>query len=467
MRSSGSAAASGAGAAERSFDVLVVGAGMAGLACARQLAEAGLRVCIVEAAERVGGRVLTKRVEGQVLELGAEFVHGRPPELLALIREAGLTLTERTGSHMAFEDGRLQEADAEDEEARFAPLEKLREFAGPDVSFREYLERSGAMREADPRQAVLGYVEGFNAADADEISARSLGVQQAAENSIEGDRIAHLSEGYDRLPQFLAEKIKAAGGTIITNTRVAAIQWQPGRVSLQTDSGEFGAPKAVITLPLGVLQAGTIAMVPQPSNVLRAAAKMRMGPVCRFTLLFRERFWAEMPLPSAQGAGSLDDLSFLLDSEALPAVWWTAHPERTPCLTGWAGGPSAQRLLVLSAEELGALGCRALARLFQRSEAELLSRLEACVTHNWSADPCSVGAYSYVGVGGVDASWQMSEPVAQTLYFAGEHTDTTGHWGTVHGALRSGLRAAAQILENRQGLPSGDCADGRSSVSRP
>ena len=73
-----------------------------------------------------------------------------------------------------------------------------------------------------------------------------------------------------------------------------------------------------------------------------------------------------------------------------------------------------------------------------------------CSTHNWQADPNALGAYSYIGVGGLDAPERLTEPVAETLYFAGEHTDTTAQWGTVHAAMRSGLRAAQQVLAARQ-----------------
>ncbi len=424
----------------RIFDTLIVGAGIAGLACARSLAEQGHRVCVVEAADRVGGRILTRRLGDQILELGAEFVHGRPPELLALIVQAGLTVCERTGSQLSFDDGRLT-ADSDDRDGMFDPLDDLRDYTGPDLSFNDFLDRSKYSHQ-DLREAALGYVEGFNAADATQISARSLGIQQSAEEQIDGDRVAHIREGYDRLPRFLADSLQSAGGVLRLNTQVNAIHWGANRVALETSGGEFIAPKAVITLPLGVLQADTVRIVPEPHAIVEAAALMRMGPVCRFTLVFRERFWQTLP-PQPE----LGELSFLFDFGELPSVWWTTHPEDVRSLTGWVGGPRAQSLLGRSEVELADLGCRALARIFALPEAQLHLQLEACVTHNWSADPFSLGSYSYVAVHGAHASAQMAEPVEHTLFFAGEHTDTTGHWGTVHGALRSGLRAARQILD--------------------
>src|ERR1700691_5109553 len=150
-------------ATETSFDadVLVIGAGMAGLTAARTLAEAGLRVLVLESQNRVGGRILTERVGDQVIELGAEFVHGRPPELLALIEEAGLTLTERDGAMLSFEDGRLTGSGEKERDDLFAPLEELEDLSGPDLSFAEFLERDRVPDiSQEDRFALIGYVEG-------------------------------------------------------------------------------------------------------------------------------------------------------------------------------------------------------------------------------------------------------------------------------------------------------------------
>jgi monoamine oxidase len=88
-----------------------------------------------------------------------------------------------------------------------------------------------------------------------------------------------------------------------------------------------------------------------------------------------------------------------------------------------------------------------LAAALGRPATELQTRLLSCHSHDWQSDPFARGAYSYAPAGALDASARLTAPVEGTLFFAGEHTDTEGHWGTVHGALASGLRAAAQILE--------------------
>jgi len=100
----------------------------------------------------------------------------------------------------------------------------------------------------------------------------------------------------------------------------------------------------------------------------------------------------------------------------------------------------------LDAKTLGDKACTTLARIFGLRKQKIHGLLKGCYTHDWQHDRFSLGAYSYVATGGLDASRKMTEPVADTLFFAGEHTDITGHWGTVHAAMRSGLRAAEQVL---------------------
>jgi monoamine oxidase len=420
-------------------DILIIGAGMAGLTAARILAEAGRSVTLLEASSRVGGRIHTLREGNEVIELGAEFVHGKPPELWSLIEEANLETYELDGSNLAFEDGRLQARDEEEESSTV--LDKLESWSLPDLSFAEYLEHEQI--PADERQTVIGYVEGFNAADHRVISTISLGMQQAAEEEIEGERLFRIKDGYDRLPQFLAQKFTEGGGRLVFNTLVERIDWTSGRVRVeaQTDGQPvpFEAAQAVITLPLGVLQERSVIFNPLPSAV-HEASRLRMGQVRRFTLLFREPFWKQLE-PT-----SIGELSFLFSFASMPPVWWTPHPAPSNTLTGWVGGPRSEALANFSPEQLGEAACEELARIFSLSMTYVRDRLIGCFTHDWQRDALSFGAYSYVAAGAIDACSKMTIPVEDTLYFAGEHTDTTGHWGTVHAAIRSGHRAAQQIL---------------------
>ena len=418
---------------------------MAGLTAARLLAEAGHRVTLLEAASRVGGRIHTLREGNEIIEFGAEFVHGKSPELWSLLEEeAGLETYELDGSHFAFEEGQLQARD-ENQEANEA-LEKLESWTKPDLTFADYLTHHSLPDHQ--RETAIGYVEGFNAADHRIIGVAALALQQAAEESIEGYRIFRIRTGYDRLPQFLAQKVTQAGGHILLDTLVERIEWSRGHVRVEAKTkgqpARFEATQAVITLPLGVLQQKSVTFVPTP-DALHEADRLRMGHARRFTLLFRERFWSQLQ-PAA-----LNDLSFLFSFSSLPPVWWTPHPTQSNTLTGWVGGPRSEAFANFTAAQLGEAACTELARIFALDAAYLRNQLISCHTHNWQRDTLTYGAYSYVPAGAIDACSKMTLPASNTLYFAGEHTDTTGHWGTVHAAIRSGQRTAQQILNPQNG----------------
>jgi monoamine oxidase len=426
--------------------VIVIGAGMAGLTAARALAEAGRSVTLLEAGNRVGGRILTIREGGEVIELGAEFVHGKPPELWSLIEEAGLETYELGGPTLSYEDGKLraEEQEETEEDQRMQLLNRLETRNGPDISFADYLVEQNVT--GDRRQEAIGYVEGFNAADHRIIGVASLGMQQAAEDAIEGDRMFRIRAGYDRLPEFLAEKLTAAGCSIVLNTLVERIEWSSGRV--RVEANRIGSPvvheaaQAVVALPLGVLQKHAVEFVPVPDPV-HESRRLRMGCVRRFTLLFRERFWTAQPTDRREASANF---SFLFAFESMPPVWWTPLPATSNSITGWVGGPRSEVFANLSADELGRLACETLAPIFSLPQDEIRRQLIGCFTHDWQRDGLFYGAYSYVSAGALDACSKMTIPADNTLFFAGEHTDTTGHWGTVHAAIRSGLRAAGQIL---------------------
>jgi monoamine oxidase len=416
---------------------------MAGLAVARLLAEAGRGVTVLEAAPRVGGRIYTVRDGNEVTELGAEFLHGKPPELWALVKEAGLETYELAGSDFCFEDGRLESCK---EDAPSELLDQLKNYSGLDQTLAAYLEQYPLPEEQ--RQSAINFVEGFNAADQRIISVAALGQQRAAEEAVESDRLFRIPAGYDRLPNFLAEKVAAAGGSIVTGTCAQRIEWTRHRVRVFANhNGQariFDAAQAVVTLPLGVLQRRAVMIDPAP-DALSQADRLRMGQVRRFTLLFHEPFW--QTLPSNSVPKSIKELRLLFSFASMPPVWWTRHPLRSNAFTGWVGGPRFEALASMTPDQLAAHACEELAKIFSQSSEAIRSRLAACHTHDWRQDPLSFGAYSYVSAGALDACAKMTLPCDDTLFFAGEHTDTTAQWGTVHAAVRSGQRAARQMLE--------------------
>lgn len=427
-------------------EVIVLGAGMAGLAAARALGERGVRVIVIEAQGRVGGRILSQQVSGGgVVELGAEFVHGLPPELWALIDEAGVQTVERNGTMLREGWGGGLEVEHNDDDPT-ALLKQLEDFTGDDNAFWDWLKASD-VPELE-RQGLLGYVEGFNAADARRISVKSLGIQQKAEDASGGDRAFHVRGGYASLTDYLAKRVVKLGGEIRLGCEILGVRWSEEEVCVETSLGDVSGRRCIIALPLGVLQRVNkehgLWMEPEPAAIAHAQ-RLAMGDAERFTMVFRERWWASAPVLDVK---TLDAMSFLFTPQRVPPVFWTGHPEpeALPSITGWIGGPRSKAFRGKTAEELGAAACGVLAEVFEVPESTLRDSLITTHRHDWAADPFARGAYSYVPVGAIDASAAMTAPEGGVIFFAGEHTDVTGHWGTVHAALRSGLRAAAQIL---------------------
>ena len=227
------------------YDILVLGAGIAGLAAARALADAGLRVALIEARDRIGGRIFTDRInrnrgEPVSIELGAEFIHGLPPVSWDLIKEANLNTYELDGAQLSFARGGFQSSGEDygdgvsviDEMMRWLP----RQPHGTDLTFEEYLDRAGI--DGPRRRRATAYVEGFNAADARIIGVAALVAQQRAEEQVDSDRLFHVEAGYDALPTFLSDRFRAAGGTLLLAHPVRRVRWSQNAVAVSgVDAG--------------------------------------------------------------------------------------------------------------------------------------------------------------------------------------------------------------------------------------
>jgi monoamine oxidase len=397
-------------------EVIVVGAGAAGLAAGAELTRAGRSVLLVEARDRVGGRCLTRRLPGVAspVELGAEFIHGRPQATIALLRRAGIPAVDSTRTQRVALHGKLVDANI------FAQAQRVarRELKGKDVSFRTFLKRQRLPRLT--RTLATMMVQGFDAADPSVVSAREI-VEEWSGGGL-GVSQPRPQGGYGPLLEFLASE-----STVQLNTVVQAIRWKASSVEVRgTFRGEpwsAWAPRALITVPIGVL----------PSLVRekrQALTKLESGPVVRVALAFREAFW-EKRHPG---------VAFFHSPESPFPTCWTPLPMHAPLLTCWAGGPKASRLTGSSEKTLLK---HALASV--RSVLGDIDEPLAYLMHDWQADPFARGGYSYVKVGGTGAREKLAEPLDETLYFAGEATDTEQS-GTVGGALASGIRAAKEIL---------------------
>ena len=432
-------------AAPQSFsaDVLVIGAGMAGLAAARDLQRAGKRVVVLEARQRLGGRVWTAQVHGLTVDLGASWIHGvQGNPLTALAKQAGAKLipTDYDNRTRFRPDGR-ELGNAEDEalEALWQSFESWREshFDGgaADVSLRAAAEKYTLVKGLSAGQvAQLQYmlaaeVEHEHAQDADLLSARHYDHASAFPG---GDAI--FAKGYGQLVELIAKGLDVRLGTA-----VARIDTSGPTVQVTDRAGQvWSAAHVVVTLPLGVLKAGKVAFEPAlPPQTQAAIGRLGMGVLDKFLLSWQGV--AQMPpWPSAHVLGRVTD------PQQDPWVEWLNLHQllQVPAMLGFTAGAPALRLETLGDQPVRIEAIRAAKALF-RGE---LPEPSALVRTAWGQDPFALGSYSSVGVGGSPRDCDtLAKPLSAKLFLAGEHTHAD-HQGTVHGALLSGQRAATQVL---------------------
>lgn len=408
-------------------DIVVIGAGAAGLAAADELTRAGRAVLVLEARERVGGRCWTRRIAGVDIpvELGAEFVHGEAKLTHSFLERAALGATESAREQCVAVGGRLEPVDAFAEAQRAAQgAEKLER----DTSFAAFLARQRLPTRTKALATMM--VQGFDAADPRLVSAKSIAEEWAGAEL--GDSQPRPHGGYGALFDWLAREVLARGAQLRLGAIVKAMRWQRGGATLTgTFNGErfsVRARRVIVTLPLGVLQRGPLRF----SEKRQALAKLESGPVVRVAMRFHRPFWEER----APG------MAFFHAPNAPFPTCWTPLPLRAPLLTAWAGGPKAARLSGKRDARLVRLAVDSVAAIFGGAAER---ELAAAYPHDWCADPYARGGYSYVRVNGEGAREALAAPLAGTVFFAGEATESEEP-GTVAGALRSGIRAAREAM---------------------
>jgi len=430
-------------------DVIIIGAGAAGLSAAARLTSAGLRVTMLEARERIGGRIHTlhdSRFPNPV-ELGAEFVHGKPKELWEIIDSRGISAVEVPPEHYMAPRSRIDPRRDMMEEIESA-TKRLRRERDREQSIASVLRTHRSDRTLKRvGRSLEAYVTNFHAADLSRFSIAALLQSAEAAERVDGDRGFRLIRGYEQVVSHLAESIEKKRFSLHLKTVVKRVAWSRGRVVIESRRGkQFRARSVLVTLPLGVLQAGAVAFEPALPQKQEAIARMAMGHVLHIAVDFKSRFWEEAS-PEKTGASreELEQLSFLHAIELPVPVWWSSRPLITPVLTGWIGGLAAQEMSALGDKRIIALAAESLSRLFHLTPKKISEQISGWHFHNWSRDPFSRGAYTYTTAGGMDAAAKLAESVEKTLFFAGEATESTGHNATVHGAIMTGHRASAQI----------------------
>ncbi|HYM27422.1 MAG TPA: NAD(P)/FAD-dependent oxidoreductase, partial [Steroidobacteraceae bacterium] len=319
--------------------------------------------------------------------------------------------------------------------------------SGTDTSFDAFLNSTAAAGlSPSERDAARRMAQGFDAADTRRASARAI-LAEWSGDTLGSTPQSRPAGGYASLLAALSPALRSAH--LQLQSTVRSVRWSRGAVEVAGESaaGAFRAraARAVITLPVGVLQQrpgaqGTVRFTPALEAKRAALRGLASGPVVKLLLRFRTPFWEEL-----QG-GRFRDVSFFHAGDAPLPTFWTAVPTRAPLLVAWAGGPQARRVAAGTAHaRLVHSALASLRALFGRG-TDIAASLQGWYYHDWQRDPYARGAYSYVTVGGSSARASLGQPLAETLFFAGEATDTADEAGTVAGALQSGLRVAGEVL---------------------
>ncbi|WP_106752091.1 flavin monoamine oxidase family protein [Pannonibacter carbonis] len=411
--------------------ILVLGAGIAGLAAARRIADAGHHVTVVEARTRIGGRIDTTRSAGFVIERGAGWIHGLTDNpLAALAKRAGLTLRRTSYARPLALDASggtiAPERLAAAEDQMTALLERIdaRTDSPAGVSLAK------AIMQAQHGKAVPAVVSsllrleitGDLGADLEDLDAGSFD-----EDAAFGGGDHWITEGYDRIPALLAK-----GLDIRLGEPVVEVAERGDGLDVITAAGLYSADQVVVALPLGVLKAGDV-MLPGASLGPRRQAMERIGLGTLFKLA--------VPL-----AGGLPDVDVILPADPALAPWTGLYPLRqapAPAMMLIAGGRGARALEQMPVDAALAAASALLSRL----RLPAIDRSKAWhVASNWSTDPFTQGSYSHPLPGGSAKDYAaLAQPYGKRLFFAGEHC-LFAHHATVHGAMMSGAAAARALL---------------------
>lgn len=457
-------------------DVVIVGAGAAGLAAASRLTAAGVSVLLLEARNRAGGRIQTEIVESEgkplVVEQGAEFIHGGPPQEITRLGFDGSNLG-KMDNHLLLQ-WRGKEIELTDFWGPAGVLAKFTESiearADRDVSIGEVLRQAFEASQITYFEYIQlrTHFEGVHAGPLDDLDAFAVSRMERAVFDDDGHQHQfYVPAGYARITDALLASCSRDHFEDRYGCQAKAVHWRRGEVTIlyyehgSNAAKEVAAKWAIITVSLGVLR--------QPSNADTAIAffpdfvrarsginRLQMGAVLKVSLAFRSAFWIDHSARSVTRGSALHTAGTLLSPSLGMSAWWTRgitsqrlpRFPAIPLVTGWAFGERAKQMLGTgnSRDAIADIAITGFARALQCRRRVVEEEMRGCYYHDWNQDKLSLGGYSYAPPGCFDAHAELAEPIGETLFLAGEATNTDGRNATVHGAIDTGIRAAEQIL---------------------
>lgn len=421
---------------------IIIGAGIAGLSAGYHLKQSGYDAVILEARDRIGGRVWTNHDFANIpIEFGAELIHGNTVNTWDWVHKLGLKTLhwqKTTDSMIRLEDGRwmtMADARTASPELDVTRSWDLGDVAKPqdDEDLRTYFERIGFNEEQ------LRYVQRSFANAAGEkmelLNAKAHANLGSDHDPEEGYGDYRILDGYDTYYTKLAD-----GLDIRLNTVITAIDWSKDQVTIETAKGEiFKGDCAVITLPVGVLKANRIKFTPDlPQIKHEALAGLNMGPVMKMIYEF------DAPI--------LDQSIGAIYAKDNPPMWWSpslGRDEGAVIWTAFFSGDYAREMLALGEEKALQKGLETLRR--EVGNPDLQYKQARWV--NWVHDEFALGGYSHCLPGYYDAREKLAQPTPP-LFWAGEATAPHHLTAMVHGAYYTGQRAADEVITNSKACSS-------------
>jgi len=421
-----------------STEVIVIGAGMAGIAAAHELKQRAWEVIVLEARDRIGGRMWTNRLwPNAPVDLGASWIHGvQGNPLTELARRFKLkTIVTDYEARLDYDatGKRLPNNYADQANARLEGVletlaeegEKLERDNSLGQAFTQWLDRKKVtgLERQDLLHALHVEVENEYATEASDMSLWYWDQDEA----FDGEDVV-FPNGYDQIPQQLGANLD-----IRLKQVVQSVDYSGKQVTVTTSQGVFTAPHAVITLPLGVLQSGAIKFSPTlPAAKQNALKRLKMGVLDKVYLRFPEVFWPKEPAFFGHRGVRLGEWPY----------FFNLYPfTQQPILLAFNAGPFARQLEKLTDDQIVTRATKVVRTLFGATAPAATS----WHITRWASDPFALGSYSHVPPGASGKDYDaLASAVNQRLFFAGEATHRK-YPSTVHGAYLSGVRAAKEI----------------------
>lgn len=422
-------------------NIIIIGAGLAGLSAGQALEQQGHKVTILEARERIGGRIYTNTTWPDIpLDWGATWIHGvkgNPLTDIARTVNAPMRFTSYDSALTYATDGQpltaTQDQQLEELQERIHKTLLQASALDPDQSIQQAITTGlNPDKLSIEEQRLVNFILNGDIEQEYAGSTEQLSAQWYDEAKAYPGKDALFPKGFNFIVDYLAKTL-----AIHTKQTVQSIDWSGDKVIVSTNSDSFNADQVIVTLPLGVLKANQVQFNPPlPEDKTKAIQTLGMGVLNKCYLRFDKAFWPN----------DIDWLEYIAEERGLWTEWFSfTHATNLPVLLAFIAADKARELEKWTDEAIVDSAMQTLRKLYGK---DIPAPLGYQITR-WASDPFALGSYSFNAVGATPAMRkQLAQPLKDKLFFAGEATEHQ-HFSTAHGAYISGLRAASELLATK------------------